>query len=886
MRLLVLRIAQLLADNPLRQARSNSNSLRGVTHSLRHGPSTTDVLGPASRWFGYGTSWAIGAVLAGLLVILAVTGYFFNQSISHEQAGSLAENEAIARSVAAFVQAKEADYLGNLQAYAGRFRFREAVQRRDRPEALVHLRQLQEFFPEMDAAFLADPEGVLWARFPETPELYGKSFADRDWYRGVSRAWRPHVSDVLVSAATKEPSIVLAVPVRNLEGKVIGIIGSGQRLSVIRQWLLPIKIPGGGLYVVDRKGQLVFHPSREGAPHLSDYAHVPTVERLLRGEEGVVEGENPVENDVRLSAYRQLPSLGWGLVVYRSKDFALQRIRTLMLASGAAGLVLTLALALIGVVALRSQRRLAAAFAERTRASDALREAHGFLDSVLENIPNMIFVKDAKELRFVRFNKAGEELVGHSRDQLIGKNDHDFFPESEAKFFTDRDREVLSGGRLVDIPEEPIHTARQATRILHTKKIPLLDAAGHPQYLLGISEDITELKETEKALREAKQDAERATLAKSEFLSRMSHELRTPMNAVLGFAQLLEIDSPRAEQRESLRHILKGGRHLLSLINEVLDISRIEAGHLSVSLEPVPLGDVIQEALDLIHPLAEKWTVRFAGVPAEAADRYVLADRQRLKQVLLNFLSNAAKFNRPDGMVTIRVDDVSGDRLRLTVTDTGLGIPPEKMARLFTPFDRLGAEESGVEGTGLGLALTRRLVEAMGGAVGADSTINRGSSFWMELPRAESPARRATLPGTASTQTSSPAGTVLCIEDNLPNLRLVEGVLAHRPAVKLLSAMQGGLGLELAQEHRPGLILLDLQLPDIPGAEVLQRLQRDPRTRQIPVVVLSADATPGQTKRLLADGAREFLTKPLDVTQLLRVLDDVLLDAALTEGGR
>jgi signal transduction histidine kinase/CheY-like chemotaxis protein len=730
---MALRIAQLLADNPV-------------------------MRDPARRRFGYGASWATGAVLASLLVILVVTGYFFNQSIRYEQAGSLADSEAIARSVAAFVRAKEADYLGNLQAYAGRFRFREAVQRRDRAEALVHLRQLQELFPEMDAAFLADPEGVLWARFPETPDLYGKSFADRDWYRGVSRAWRPHVSDVLVSAANGQPSIVLAVPVRNLEGKVIGIIGSGQRLDVIRQWLLPIRIPGGGLYVVDRKGQLVFHPSRTGAQHLSDYAHVPTVEHLLRGDEGVVEGENPVEHDVWLSAYRQLPSLGWGLVVYRSKDFALQRIRTLMLASGTAGLVLTLALALLGVVALRSQRRLAAAFAE--------------------------------------------------------------------------------------------------------------------------------LKETEKALREAKQDAERANLAKSEFLSRMSHELRTPMNAVLGFAQLLELDSPSAEQRESLGQILKGGRHLLGLIDEVLDISRIEAGHLSVSLEPVALGDVIQEALDLVHPLAEKWNVRFAGVPAEAVDRYVLADRQRLKQVLLNFLSNAAKFNRPEGTVTVRVDDVPGDRLRLRVTDTGLGIPPEKMARLFTPFDRLGAEETGVEGTGLGLALTRRLVEAMGGTVGADSAVDRGSTFWVELSRVEGPAGTVTLPAEASAQTSGSAGTVLCIEDNLPNLRLVEGVLAHRPAVKLLSAMQGGLGLELATEHRPGLILLDLQLPDIPGVEVLRRLQRDPRTRQIPVVVLSADATPGQTRRLLADGAREFLTKPLDVKELLRVLDEVLLDAALTEGGR
>jgi PAS domain S-box-containing protein len=679
---------------------------------------------------------------------------------------------------------------------------------------------------------------------------------------------------------------VLAVPIRSLEGKVIGIIGSGQRLDVIRQWLLPIKIPGGGLYVVDRKGQLVFHPSRMGTQRLSDYAHVPTVERLLRGEEGVVEGDNPVEHDVRLSAYRQLPSLGWGLVVYRSKNFALQRIHTLMLTSGAAGLVLTLALALLGIVALRSQRRLAAVFAERTRAGEALREAHGFLDSVLENIPNMIFVKDAKELRFVRFNKAGEELLGHSRAELIGKNDYDFFPESEAKFFTDRDREVLNGGRLVDIPEEPVHTAHQTARILHTKKIPLLDEAGRPQYLLGISEDITELKETEKALREAKQDAERANLAKSEFLSRMSHELRTPMNAVLGFAQLLEIDSPRQEQRESLDQILKGGRHLLGLIDEVLDISRIEAGHLAVSLEPVPLGDVIQEALDLIHPLAERWNVRFAGVPPEVVDRYVLADRQRLKQVLLNFLSNAAKFNRPEGTVVVSVEDVSEERLRLNVTDTGHGIPPEKMARLFTPFDRLGAEESGVEGTGLGLALTRRLVEAMGGTVGADSAVDRGSTFWVALPCVKGPAATATLPAEASAQSSGSGGTVLCIEDNLPNLRLVEGVLAHRPAVKLLSAMQGGLGLELAREHRPGLILLDLQLPDIPGAEVLRRLQRDPRTRQIPVVVLSADATPGQTKRLQTDGAREFLTKPLDVKQLLRVLDEVLLDAALTGGHR
>ncbi len=831
---------------------------------------------PVSRLLGLRTPWAIGVVLAGLLVILVVTEYFFSQAMRLEQAENLAESEAIARSIAAFVQAKEEDYLSNLQAYAGRFRFREAVERQDRAEALVHLRQIHEFFPEMDAAFLADPAGVLWASFPEAPEQYGKSFAHRDWYRGVSRAWRPYVSEVFLSAATGKPAIVLAMPIRGLNGTVIGIIGSGQRLDVIRQWLLPIKIPGGGLYIVDRKGQLVFHPTRTGPEHLADYARVPTVERLLRGEEGMVEGENPVEHDVRLSAYRQLPSLGWGLVVHRSRNIAMQRIRTVILASGAAGLVLTLALAILGTVAFRSQRRAVAMFAERNRSTDALHEAHAFLDSVLENIPNMIFVKDAQELRFVRFNKAGEELLGHSRDQLIGKSDNDFFPESEAKSFTSRDREVLRGGTLVDIPEEPIHTAGQGTRILHTRKIPILDQDGQPRYLLGISEDITEHKEAVEALRTAKQEAELANQAKSEFLSRMSHELRTPLNAVLGFGQLLELEPLPAGQRESVDHILKAGRHLLGLIDEVLDISRIEAGHLAISLEPVLVNDVIREALDLVHPLAAKWNVRLDGRPSEADDRYVKADRQRLKQVLLNFLSNAAKFNRPEGTVTVSVSEAPGDRLRLNVIDTGLGIPPEKMARLFTPFDRLGAEERGVEGTGLGLALSKRLVEMMGGAVGVESAVGQGSTFWVELPHVESPAAGVDLRPAAPVQTLDTLGTVLYIEDNLPNLRLVERLVAHRPEVKLLSAMQGGLGLELAREHSPDLILLDLQLPDLSGAEVLDRLQHDPRTSGIPVVVLSADATPGQVKRLRSAGAREFLTKPLDVKRLLGLLDQVL----------
>ncbi len=363
--------------------------------------------------------------------------------------------------------------------------------------------------------------------------------------------------------------------------------------------------------------------------------------------------------------------------------------------------------------------------------------------------------------------------------------------------------------------------------------------------------------------RRAEAEADRANQAKSEFLSRMSHELRTPLNAVLGFAQLLEIDSLTVAQRDSVDHILRGGRHLLGLIDEILDISRIEAGHLALSMEPVLLDEVIRETFELIQPLAATWKVHVDVGTSEAGGRYVLADRQRLKQVLLNFLSNAAKFNRSGGTVTIEAD-------------TGPGIPPRLMERLFTPFDRLGAETRGVEGTGLGLALSKRLVEVMGGTIGVESVVGQGSTFWVELPRAECPVT-SVAPSAIHPDNAVPTrGVVLYIEDNLPNLRLVERLLTHRPNVKLFSAMHASLGLELAREHRPGLILLDLQLPDIPGPEVLKRLQGDPATRHIPVVVISADATPGHINRLQAAGAREFLTKPLDVQRFFKLLDDIL----------
>jgi signal transduction histidine kinase/ActR/RegA family two-component response regulator len=375
--------------------------------------------------------------------------------------------------------------------------------------------------------------------------------------------------------------------------------------------------------------------------------------------------------------------------------------------------------------------------------------------------------------------------------------------------------------------------------------------------------------------RRAEDEADAASRAKSEFLSRMSHELRTPLNSVIGFGQLLEMDRLTEEQKEAVERILSAGRHLLGLINEVLEISRIEAGVLRMSLEPVPVAETIESAVSLVRPLADKRAIHLQ-VALPSLDRHVVADRQRLQQVLLNLLSNAVKYNREAGRIAVACADGAG-RLTIQVTDTGHGVGPTELQRLFTPFERLGAETSGIEGTGLGLSLSRRLVEAMGGRLTMESQVGVGSTLTVDLAVALAPG--AEVAASAALEAATPAlgGTVLYVEDNLSNFRLVERVLQRRPEIKLLSALQGRLGLELARNHRPDLILLDLHLPDVPGLEVLRRLREMPATAGIPVVIVSADATPGQVKRLLESGATAYLTKPLDVRQFLDVVDRTLM---------
>jgi CheY-like chemotaxis protein/nitrogen-specific signal transduction histidine kinase len=391
--------------------------------------------------------------------------------------------------------------------------------------------------------------------------------------------------------------------------------------------------------------------------------------------------------------------------------------------------------------------------------------------------------------------------------------------------------------------------------------------------------DVTAEMRAAEALTMAKQEAERANQAKSEFLSRMSHELRTPLNSVLGFAQLLELDDLTPQQADNVQRILRGGKHLLGLINEVLDLARIEAGRFTMSPEPVRIAEALRDALDLVHPLAQQRSVTISADGVLRCDRHVKADRQRLKQVLLNLLSNAIKFNRNGGAVLLAWEETATNGLRLEVADTGSGIAPKDLQRIFNPFERLGADLSGIEGTGLGLALTKRLVEAMGGTLSVESVVGLGSRFCIELALTDDPLHSVEkqLDATFDERCQPGArGTVLYIEDNQSNLQLMEQILEHCPGVKLLSAMQGQLGLDLARTHLPDWILLDLHLPDINGDQVLRRLREDPKTRHIPVTIVSADATAAQISRLLAAGANDYLTKPLDVRNLLQLLEQTI----------
>jgi signal transduction histidine kinase/CheY-like chemotaxis protein len=378
--------------------------------------------------------------------------------------------------------------------------------------------------------------------------------------------------------------------------------------------------------------------------------------------------------------------------------------------------------------------------------------------------------------------------------------------------------------------------------------------------------------------------AQEATDAKSMFLANMSHELRTPLNAIIGFSRLMESDKkepPSKRQKDRLTEVIKGGRHLLELINEVLDLAKIEAGKVTISSENVPLTEVFEECLTLTRILADKRQITLTQSPAEADIPFVRADYTRCKQAILNILSNAVKYNREGGEVVLDCTKTPDGMVRISVSDTGEGIPQDKQGEIFQPFSRLGAEATETEGTGIGLTLTKRLVELMDGRIGFESAEGQGSTFWIDLPQAEKPAAREktrTAPkADQAEQEESSTGLLLYVEDNPANLKLLEEVIDDRlPNLTVLSAHNAELGLELASEHKPDVIILDINLPGMDGFTALEHLLNSENTRRIPVIALSANAMPSDIKKGREAGFRDYLTKPVDPDEIQAAVEKVL----------
>jgi PAS domain S-box-containing protein len=468
------------------------------------------------------------------------------------------------------------------------------------------------------------------------------------------------------------------------------------------------------------------------------------------------------------------------------------------------------------------------------------------------------------------WNLGAKRINGYTAQEIIGKHFSTLYPtEDVVGGKTDRQlEEVAVTGRSED---EFWHVRKDGTRFWANAVITaILD---HDGVLIGfgnITRDMSERKQFIDELQEARDAAEQANRAKDEFLSHMSHELRTPLNAVIGFSQVLEMSALDGSQVEAVTHISQAGHHLLGLINEIMDIAVVAAGEFSINLEPVDIAATVDDTIGLLRPLAMDKGVR---VTAESTIRLeAIADPKRLQQVLLNLVSNAVKYNRPGGGVRVSWAPDNLGRARVVVADTGPGIAADLLERLFVPFDRLGAEAAGIEGTGLGLPLSKSLVETMGGTIDVTSEPGLGTTFTVDLPTA--PATNETP--LALPTPNAPIAHVLYIEDNLVNLQLVRHVLATRPGIELIPAMRGQAGLDLARTTTLDLILLDLNLPDMTGEDVLHQLQNNPTTTDLPVVVMSADAEPGRIALLQALGAVDYLTKPIDVHELLAIVDHVL----------
>ncbi len=524
--------------------------------------------------------------------------------------------------------------------------------------------------------------------------------------------------------------------------------------------------------------------------------------------------------------------------------------------------------------------------AEQKKLDQLLRDQQFYTRSLIESHMDALVITDPLGT-ITDANKQMEALTGCTRDELIGASFKDYFTEPERAEAAIK--LALREKRVTDY-ELCARNRDGRTKEVSYNAATLYDRNRVLRGVFAAARDVTErqlsqqaLQQTNVELQRAKSVAEKANLAKSDFLSSMSHELRSPLNAILGFAQLMESSSPLPtdSQKESIDQILQAGWHLLKLIDEILDLAAIEAGKVSLSTEPVSLAEVMSECQAMLEPEAQQLGISMT-FPSFDNPIFVSADRTRLKQVVINLLSNAIKYNKQQGTVVVACRKISPGRIRINVTDSGAGLSPEKLVQLFQPFNRLGQQEvGGVAGTGIGLVVTKRLVEVMGGVLGVESNAGAGSVFWFELISVPGPqlvfeSAAATINDESPVPVGVPLYTLLYVEDNQANMKLVEQIIARRPDIRLLTAVNGPLGVEVARSAQPTVILMDINLPGISGLRAMQILREDPSTAHIPVIAISANANPRDIEMSLAKGFFRYLTKPIKIKEFTDTLNAAL----------
>lgn len=767
---------------------------------------------------------------------------------------------------------------------------------------------------------LADGDGN---QFLSTRLPLGATLPRRDAMDSVRKAvasGRPHASEVFIGKLSGRHVVTVDAPISTSDGlRIISLTVDATtvakalaRTALPESWLIAL-IDEQGVFVARSKDQdqwigkptrpelidasrrsqkgMIYNKSVEGVPILNVFARVPGTDwKVLVG----------IPESVLYASVARPVSLLTGLIVLTAALTALLAFvfhRRLNLA--------TTRLVTIARDPLRSDDGTAVrnAFAEfdaiaqilktaATRQQRAIAELseseeryHTLFNSIDEGfcIIEMIFDEQgsAVDWRYLEVNPAFEQQNGLR--EATGKRMRELAPDLEPYWFEIYGKVARTG--------EPIRFQSEAKALgerwfdLYAFRIGGPDS----QKVAVIFKDITEAKRLEQALQVrnidlemAKSVAEKASLAKSNFLSSMSHELRTPLNAVLGFAQLLESSSspPTPSQKRSIDQILAAGWHLLELVNEILDLAQIESGRVVMSRDAVSLENVMTECKSMVEPLAHKRGIGLS-FPLFDVPYFIEGDRVRIKQVLINLIYNAIKYNKPAGSVTVECTPAPPNSIRISVRDTGPGLAPEQLAQLFQPFNRLDKEAGTEQGTGIGLVVSKRLVELMGGHIGVDSTVGVGSVFWIELSLIAAPLR---IVGEAEPTTmvkpQPPARTahriVLYVEDNPANLQLVEELMKRRPELHLISAADGNLGVEYAHTYLPEVILMDLHLPGISGIEAMKILRADPSTTHIPVIALSAYALPGDIEKALESGFFNYITKPIKVNEFMAALDVAL----------